>query len=324
MDNKITKKRLNDFLAYEWVFIVAIIIASIFVWELLFNFFSVRLTVGQEYKLIYDRGIDSTGVSSLSYEVEKNEVFGYDFLNVSSEAMLGEDDTVLINRIAVKDADSMFASSEVVDGYSRAKGLIDREDFNFYNFERLLSDAQEYLGEFMIEAEKGLSAENLSEEKVKANFLVRMKKDNRFRKEEAKAEGIKLEIERIKRLIKEVSDFEYLLSVGDAYGIFYRYTRFEQVYFEAVAEGADNYESFYEYEINAGRKDAIYALNMERLTSDKKRGGQDFAKLEGKTDASNTVFMVFNFCADQRDLQFENISLINTMVKSCTHILDGR
>ena len=43
MNNKISKRRLSNFLAYEWILMIVVALAAIVVWELIFSFSSVRL-----------------------------------------------------------------------------------------------------------------------------------------------------------------------------------------------------------------------------------------------------------------------------------------
>ena len=62
MDNKLTKKRLSDFLAYEWILTIIIAVAAIVVWELVYTMSAVRLTVGQAFKYYYDEKASTINV----------------------------------------------------------------------------------------------------------------------------------------------------------------------------------------------------------------------------------------------------------------------
>ena len=65
MDNKITKTRLSNFLSYEWILLIILTVAAIVVWELVYTMTSVRLTVGQQYKIYYDEELDTAGHNKL-------------------------------------------------------------------------------------------------------------------------------------------------------------------------------------------------------------------------------------------------------------------
>ena len=54
MDNKLTKKRLSDFLSYDWIIMLVVIVAAIVLWELVYTIAAVRLTEGQNFKYYYD------------------------------------------------------------------------------------------------------------------------------------------------------------------------------------------------------------------------------------------------------------------------------
>jgi hypothetical protein len=54
MDNKITKNRLSNFLAYEWIVIIIVCVVLIFVWEIVYTVGAVRLTAGQKFNFYFD------------------------------------------------------------------------------------------------------------------------------------------------------------------------------------------------------------------------------------------------------------------------------
>lgn len=322
MDNKLTKKRLNDMFSYEWIAMIAVIVAVVLVWEILFSILSVKLSVGQQFKFYYDYDIDTSGSWNVEYLLSEKETFSYDVLKIEAEA-IEKDDTVLLARLKTQDGDAIFTNYRSDDdGVARANTLIDNTDFTVYNFERLEKDAVNYLKTFLEdETSDPLVYENLSETKIEESFLERMKKDNRFRSDSEKQEGILQEKQRIKRLCKEVSDFTYLLTVGDSYDVFYRYTKFKQSY-DANSEN-QSIKSYYENEISQGRGNAIYGIKMENLNGGA-HSGQDYVKLTGETDAGGVVLMVFDYRRYQPDLQFEVISFINAFVGECSNIYSGR
>lgn len=331
MDNRITKKRLSDFLAYEWIMLLVVIVAAIVVLELVFTVSAARLTAGQEFKYYYDINLyEPYGDGNTFYDVlgvdlsENGKTFSYDVLKVDTET-LNESYDVLSVRLSVQEGDAIFTSSyeDAEKGVqSRAKTLID--GYSVYDFERLLSDAKSYLSGFTVDGGDIYSVEDYDTEKIAKHFDERMKKDNRFRTEEQKAAGRILETERIKMLALNTRDFEKILTVGKEKGLFFTYTKYEQTM--ATTDKKEQYEKAYEREL-AERKDAIYGLNLNALTysatAENKKDASRYFKLSGNDTAENVVLLVFDFLKEQPDLQFETISFIDTIVRTFSDILDA-
>ena len=92
MDSKITKKRLSNFLSYEWIVLIIFCVLSIIVWELVYTMTSVRLTVGQKFKFYYDYDLYSGANSTLVSHLKEDEAFSYDVQNISAEWLLEAND----------------------------------------------------------------------------------------------------------------------------------------------------------------------------------------------------------------------------------------
>ncbi|MBR2336480.1 MAG: hypothetical protein IKA61_00850 [Clostridia bacterium] len=56
MDIKITGKRFKNLLSYEWVKMIALIVAGVVVWSLLFTTLGTRITVGENFTFFHLRG----------------------------------------------------------------------------------------------------------------------------------------------------------------------------------------------------------------------------------------------------------------------------
>ena len=334
MDNKITKERLSNLLSYDWVAMIVFLVIGIIVFELAFAVCGVRLTTGQNFKYYYDLRIDNSLEPALiDVLFTENKTFSYDVMLINGEIVESETNA-LTSRLKVQEGDVIITDT-VYDEESkevRANSLIDfvAETTAVYNFNDLLIDGRKYLSEFLKdeflgldESEKLLKTkdkENLSTEKIDNAFLIRMKKDNRFRTDEQKETGKKYERERIFKLISELNDFEYLLEYGKTHDIFYNYTRFTQTSELAYREAdIERYKTLVEAEKQAGRENAPYGLKVSGLTNGK-HAPQELFKVSGGTDASNVVVMVFNFTEYQKELQFESVSFINSIVRSCSNI----
>ncbi len=315
MDNKLTKKRLSDFLSYEWILVVIAAIAAIIVWELAYTVASVRLTVGQSFKYYFDESVSSLGNEDL-FNMLSDGVFSYDVKTLDSEALTSSYN-VLTTRLSVYEGDALFTDyTEKEDGSVRAKEIIDTYG---YNYERLLSDAKEYLSGFLKSGKTNpLSYEDLDESKIEAHFNERTQK--RVYKNSIKAGEISVENEkeRIKSLCSEVADFERLLDC-DTDGLFFRYTRYEQSA-SASGNGESVYDDAYDKEKTEGRENAIYGLNVGALTGGKNNITK-YVKRAGEADASEITLIIFDFKSQQEDLQYEAISFINAIVRDCSNIL---
>lgn len=343
MDNRITKRRLSDFLSYEWILMIVAIVAAIVVWELAYTIGSVRLSVGQQFKFYYDESIDGyTEDDFYSVLVGKN-TFSYDVLELNSES-LTSDYNVLSVRLSIQEGDILItdkvAPKDDAEGdelYIRAKSMVD--SYSIYTLEGMLSDARTYLRDnFFTDAAKGkeLSAINFSDlsqlddAKIRAVFLDRMSKDNRFRSAEQKEEGFLLEKGRIQKLMQEVHAFGYFMDNAPE-ECFFNYTKYEQSHELEDAE-SDNKEVYYnlkQREIDAGRENAKYGINVEFLkdsdtsSGEQKKDPSAYFKVKGNSDAKDVVMMAFNFREYQPHLQFETISFMNTVIRQCSDIIDN-
>lgn len=308
MDNKLTKKRLSDFLAYEWILMLVVAAAAIFAMELIYTVSAVRLSTGQQFKYYLDEDLnifDTYSVYSLL-----DETFSYDVLSVEEENLTSSYN-VLSVRLSVQEGDAIFtASVEKEDGKVRAKTVIDYNPV--YDMQSLLKGAKDYLAQFKD------GTEGFDEDKICAYFDKRTKGDNRFRTDAEKEEGRQNEIGRIKKLANEVEDFEKLLN-SDIDNLFYRYVKYEQA--SNGDESNENYGAVYAKEKEKG--ELIYGINMGALTSGKKNVA-DYLKLSGtdSVSADGVVLLLFDFSSYQYDLQFESISFVNTLVREFSNILD--
>ncbi len=332
MDNKITKKRLSNFLSYEWILILIAIVGAILLWEFVYTVSSVRLTVGQSYKIFYDKySFYGENVSALAVELEVQENLGYengktfsfDVQKTASESILQEDDVLSI-RLSVQEGDILITDDkarttkkgEVEYTESLARTRVDNLTVNFATFDKLLKDAQDYLKSFLADGQTEIAKENLDDNKIKAGFEKRLRKDNRFRRN--KEEGLRLEKQRLEKLCDEVNAFETVVNLDDEY--FFTYTKYEQSLEIAKAQGQD--ASDYEQLVQKQER-GKYGLRLDKLTGGKYNSSKFFTVLdEDEYVASDAVIMVFDFLKYQPELQFESITFINNIVRACSTILD--
>ncbi|MCQ2387129.1 MAG: hypothetical protein MJ066_01610 [Clostridia bacterium] len=323
MDSKITKKRLSEFLSYEWIFIIIIALAFSCVWGIVFSVSSLKLTVGQEFKYYYDENLDVDGSLSLTGIADKN--FSYDIRKVSYET-LRKNYNVLTRRLAVYDGDVIFTDTVNDEkNVSRAKTLIDDTEYKIMDYDTLNLKAKKYLSSFLSdefneysEEEKynlAFDFENLDKDKINANFNKRTNK--RIYKNDIRANKISYldELQRIKTLCKEVEKFQTVIEYGKENGWFFYHKRFE-----TLIESANEYREMYENE-----QEKNYGFNVGKISDSESRYDiSQFVKLEGTTSAENVVLLVFDFSDKQEDLQYESISFINGIVEKCSSLFKDK
>lgn len=171
-------------------------------------------------------------------------------------------------------------------------------------------------------------SEQFSQSKISKNFRSRMKKDNRFRKEDDIQKGIISETARIKKLVKEVLDFDKVLQKEE---LLYKYTKYSQACLEYAEDDyySNEYSTALEREKKLGRENAAYGINVAKLnlfTNTEKDVTTKYFQLANldpeSVSSDNVVMMAFNFRSYQPDLQFECISFMNAVVRACSTILD--
>ncbi len=331
MDNKITKKRLSNLFAYEWIVIIVAIALVVILWEFIFTVSAVRLSVGQTYKVLYDVGVSADNEDSLMKQTLG--ALSYDVLDRGSEQIQDLSQDMLYTRLTLQDGDVLFTSlkeekSSDDNTSVRAKTVIDR--YKIYNYERLLLEAKEYLSLFLKDdfndysnqekLDLAKNFDNLSQEKIDDCFTKRMKGDNRFKTKSQIENGKILERTRIKRLCKDVVDFEKLLS-SDIEGLFFRYTKGKQDYDGASENNKSNFLPIIETEIMQGRENAIYGLNLAKLPEAQNKP-QVSQVLKTGENADDLTLLVFDFKSYQPDLQYESITFIVETVRFFSDILN--
>ena len=313
MDAKVTKKRLSDFLAYEWIAIIFTAVAAVLILEAIFAFAAVKLSPGQSFDVYFDKNVSS---QTELYEVLRDDVFSYDLIGGVGGEHASYGDDVLYARIDTYQPDVLVTDSVYEEGETvRAKTIIDNK--KVYILTALYDDAKEYVDSFY-------DGEEINVERVKARFLERMKRDNRFRTDEKKEEGVLLEIGRIEKLKKDVYDFGKFLSVAPD-ELFFRYTRFEQVFENSTAEYYEENKSYYDREKAEGRENAIYGINAEYLL-----GGEhdpsEYFKLasEGSDSAKDVVILLFDqryINGKENVLSYDAVSFFCKIIRLCTNYL---
>ena len=322
MDNKITKKRLSDFLSYEWIVMIIIAVVAILGWDLVYQVSSVQLTTGQVFKYYYDESVVSISNTELVNGLLEKNTFSYDVIRLNTE-MIDSENNVLASRLTIQEGDVIFTDikgigkTETVSGEERpvtvrAMAHVDTLSYKMYALDDMLEDAKTYVKDNFIVDGGAISVANIDMTKLESVFRARMKKDNRFREEAQIQKGILAEKVRVEKLIETVEGFEAFITNPQYQSALFKYKRFTQKYNLATTD-ADKatYQEWMD-----GQEEKIYGINIGVL--DEMSESVDFSKVlklrepENPTDKStkNVVLMAFDFREYQPHLQYESLSFV--------------
>ena len=200
MDAKITRKRLGEMLAYDWIKILAVIAAVVCAWLLIFQVSGVRLSAGQSFHIhYYGRSLSAIDAQKLSAAL-KDEYLSYDVLKVDMSNIPANSDAneMLVAKNGIREGDLLVV--ENVDSGTQENPALDSlfckmiDGFRMMAMEDLVASAEQYLAKFYDADGQMLDTV------VEDHFRTRMKKDNRFRKEKQIILGVVQEKIRIAAL----------------------------------------------------------------------------------------------------------------------------
>lgn len=229
MDAKITKLRLSRMLSYDWLKIVAIAVAAIIVWVLIFTMTATRITCAQSfvvYNYVGNVSLSNTKFSSAYSKAFNGGVFSYEVLEATYyDLTLSESDayTVMQAHLSADEGDAVFVADIDNPSASYKDGEETRYDsyvqtmlgsFGYY-FENLDRDAEQgffkrmerYIGGYYENGDFENGA--LDEDKVAKDFRARAQKnkDKRYKKEEQIVAGIAQDVQRIRKYRDALLEF---------------------------------------------------------------------------------------------------------------------
>lgn len=311
MDNRITKKRLYDFLSYEWIAALVAIVAVIFLFELIFTTAGVRLMKGQSFHYYFDETVYSESDSGFYDTLISAKTFSFDVKEVGAEILLAESN-VLYARVANDEACAIFTDSG--GEYVRAKMMIDSYSMFTLGDESdtdgLLYKSIEYLKQFTKKGGDPLNYDDMDQSLIASNFELRT--TARIYRNDLNAGLISVEDEyaRIKKLCEDVAYFkkviEYDAQRTDGVSIFYSYKLGEQIV-DAGGEKPGGYDE---------RVAKNYGINMSALGVTAK---DVFKVKEGEGDV---ILLAFNRQKVAPDLCYETVSFLDTVIKKYADFAD--
>ena len=235
MDAKITKKRLGHMLSYDWIKIVALVVALIVAWWFIFSATATKITPAQEFSVFNYLGTHSGDkYSDLVRGVKKDKALSYDILKVNTfDLTVGksETDTILSARLQTNEGDILFVPHSLEGVDEKTKYPTDGEESYTPTYLQQFLTGYYYAAAELDDPENGfltrmnaylspfyhgdLENGELDESAVKTAFTKRIKKlkDKRFKTEKQKNAGFQKELARVEQLKKNYFQFlEYLES----------------------------------------------------------------------------------------------------------------
>lgn len=333
MDAKITKKRLSHMLSYDWLKIVAVAVAVIIVWTLIFTMTSTRITAAQQFSVVnyfgnvsstYDPKMDDRAQAALKENVFSYEVIETSLVDVPSYQEQAY--TILEARVATQEGDVIYvpdiqkADSEyeiTVDGKTEKRydsylqDLVRRYGYSLYNLDPnaengYFKSMEKFLNRYY---EGGYEAGERNDELIKTDFLARVKKnkDKRFKTDAQIAQGIQDEIKRIQK---------YRDGLVEFYGY--------------VQEGLVSFTHTTVYDQETGepytRLDGIFSINL--CPNKDTMGGlktvacynETVKNAEGEDvpvpTALNMNVAFFYFKETEASFEYENLLYVNYIIRS--------
>lgn len=329
MNSRITKKRLFDNLAYDWIKIIILVIAVVLVWELAFTIGSPRATVGQQYELlVYGKNFYAINAGSILNEASEQGYFSYDVLDFMSRDLTDETyGTVMQAIFSIGECDSIIVDNseqDVENNNSCFYSLVDNYGSNICDIDELINNGKYYcVSNGMVELVDG--EYRLNDDKIYNHFVSRMKKDPRFKNQEKIDAGFEKEKLRIKTLWNNASKIEQVLQKNTQLRANYkRYTQTLNNKEDIKSNYLEQYESAFEKE-----KECTYGINLGFLTGGKqditsvlKRSVTDEKGEVISENANDIILCIFDFTSLQPYLQYENLGLISYFIENYSNFYD--
>lgn len=232
MDAKITKQRLGRLLSYDWIKIIALAVAAIVVWSLIFTMTATRLTATQQFSVFnyYCNGSLSTSFFNHYNQAFEKNVFSYEVIETNSTDFttlsgdLGTMSQLLQAKMQTDEGDVMFIpnivdestvvkdeNGEIVSSMTYMKSFFGGYFYYLFDIETYLADMATYLnGYYGGDYQKG----TLDEEKVKTDFVSRIQRtqDKRFKTAEEIETGKQNEVARIQKYAAALTTFNGYLQ----------------------------------------------------------------------------------------------------------------
>ncbi len=331
MDTKITKTRLGHLLSYDWLKIVAVSVAAIFVWVLIFTMTATRITSAQTFTVVNYFGnaaMPSGGKGSI-YNAYKENVFSYEVIETSQVDAPASGEyghTVLEARMSTSEGDVVFvpnvedASSEyevTVNGVTEKKRdtylqqLLSRYGYQLFKLDPNAEDGyfksmERFLNRYYENDYKG---GQLNESLVEQDFLARIQKnkDKRFKTDAQIEQGIQDEIKRIQKYRDALIEFYGYVNEG-----LVAFTS-TAIYDHETGEVSPIYNGIYSINL-CPNKDTMGELKNVAYYYETVKNEEGNDVLSPTALNMNVAFL--NFEDTEDSFEYENLLYVNYVIRS--------
>ncbi len=328
MDARITKKRLNHLLSYDWIKMIAVAVAVVIVWQVIFTVTETRRLPSQQFCVLnykgteYGEHVQGSLTDALEDGVFSHEVIetahtdlmrgGVSTLSTLLQASFATDEGDLIALANVNDPETETETNGEKTYQTYAETFVATGWRNLYDAEEFLENMRSYLNGYYV---NGYEDENsLDENKVEQDFKARIKanKDKRYKTDGAIKTAVAEETKRMEKYRAALIEFEsYLKS---------EYIRLDKVSGD-VSNGAG--------EVIHGEATLVNICPNEETMGEVKK---EYYYLEDKVDeatggtvtVSSAKDMSFGFVKTEKmdaNFVYEGVAYINYLVrKYCTQL----
>ncbi len=315
MDNKITIKRLKNFIAYDLVKTIAVTLSIVVVLILVMNFLSPKPTEGQEFTLLIDdQVICGTYSQTILDDIKGKDVddygFSYEILKTTKTQIVpGEYGSYyMLDTYSQVYYDDIFVCADIYTEDAETKEkvatLYDSFIYNLYayNIVDYYEDALKFVKPFF-------DGDTINENEVKNYFAKERGKDARFRKDSEYYKGLEEEIRRIKAIKTNADKFKALC---ENYDILYKNE-------SVVAKNGETLNGYFAIDVN---KLAVYQRNALPISNVYSRAVLDDKGYFVDSTTENVLIMVGANKEVNGDLFYEGLAFINYFIKTYTTLLD--
>ncbi len=333
MDAKITKNRLSRMLSYDWLKIIGVAAALIFVWVLVFTMSATRITPAQQFTAMnYTGNISWMGKNKFNTLYDKalnNGVFSYEVIETTINDLTSSKDyaaTLMETRLATDEGDIMFVAdapdadtAEEKDGetvYSRTylQDFLARYRYRVFSLDpedkkSYFHQMEDYLNLYYKDGWE--APESIDEERIEREFRARIKGDKRYKTEKSRQQGVQDDIARIQKYRNALVQFYAYVEEG--------YITFTKT---AYGEGEGAFEGIYSINIcpeklaNGQLNDAVND-KMHEYVGYREAYVDETGKEGTVYTAKNMNVAFFNLDGVEEGFQYESLLFVNYLLETC-------
>ena len=361
MDVKVTKKRFLNLVAYDWIKIVALSVAIVFVWILLFTTCATRATDGQQFYFVLYGDVSAKGSEDFEMlkKMKKDGDLSYDVLeysvnsitkagNYSAQYMLSlrntthEADVFLIyagatNKIvglpeektdeSDKTAETAAGTTEraeekPTEKSSDIQGVLDGGSVQ--SIYKLLENTEKYLEKFGYSKTNPTVDDAKIERYFRSERITSARNYKKLYKTESQIKaGVKNEQARIRKLLEAYLRVnEVIESVKGTEKDFLRY------YIPANERKKENPDDM--ERVPYGIDLAVLNADLAKLSADEVKAlGKEkiedrwvYADENGDPQTAGITLCVSDYTSSQRDLQYEAVTFIDYFIRTFSRYAD--